>query len=59
MAKAEVFLADDAHVKIEGRSVDVSKVSLFKMGVSLRTTEDRSYEGHVSLISEDVNTKEK
>lgn len=58
MAKAEVFLADDAHVKIETRSVDVSKVSLFKMGVSLRTTEDRSYEGHVSLISEDVDTKE-
>lgn len=25
---------------------------------SLRTTEDRSYEGHVSLISEDVDTKE-
>lgn len=58
MAKAEVFLADDAHQKIEGRSVDVSKVSLFKIGVSLRTTEDRSYDGHVSLISEDVDTKE-
>ena len=58
MAKAEVFLADDAHEKIEAGSIDVSKVSLFKMGVSLRTTEDRSYEGHVSLISEDVDTKE-
>ncbi len=58
MAKAEVFLADDSNEKIETGSVDVSKVSLFKMGVSLRTTEDRSYEGHVSLISEDVDTKE-
>lgn len=58
MAKTEVFLADDSHGKIETGSVDVSKVSLFKMGVSLRTTEDRSYEGHVSLISEDVDTKE-
>lgn len=58
MAKAVVFLADDSHGKIETGSVDVSKVSLFKMGVSLRTTEDRSYEGHVSLISEDVHTKE-
>ena len=58
MAKTEVFLADDSHGKIETGSVDVSKVSLFKMGVSLRTTEDRSYEGYVSLISEDVDTKE-
>ena len=58
MAKAEVFLTDDSHEKIESGSVDVSKVSLFKMGVSLRTTENRSYEGHVSLISEDVDTKE-
>lgn len=58
MEKAEVFLADDSHGKIENGSVDVSKVSLFKMGVSLRSTEDRSYEGHVSLISEDVDTKE-
>lgn len=59
MAKAEVFLADDAHEKIEAGSIDVSKVSLFKMGVSLRTSENLSYEGHVSLISEDVDTKEK
>ena len=58
MAKAEVFLADDANQKIEGGSVDVSKVSIFKMGVSLRTSENLSYEGHVSLISEDVDTKE-
>lgn len=59
MAKAEVFLADDSHEKIEAGSIDVSKVSLFKMGVSLRTSENLSYEGHVSLISEDVDTKEK
>ena len=59
MAKAEVFLADDAHEKIEAGSIDVSKVSLFKMGVSLRTSENLSYEGHVSLISVDVDTKEK
>lgn len=59
MAKAEVFLADDAHEKIEAGSIDVSKVSLFKMGVSLRTSENLSYKGHVSLISEDVDTKEK
>lgn len=58
MAKAEVFLADDSNEKIETGSVDVSKVSIFKMGVSLRTSENLSYEGHVSLISEDVDTKE-
>lgn len=58
MAKAEVFLVDDSHEKIEGGSVDVSKVSIFKMGVSLRTSENLSYDGHVSLISEDVDTKE-
>lgn len=58
MAKAEVFLVDDSHGKIETGSVDVSKVSIFKMGVSLRTSENLSYDGHVSLISEDVDTKE-
>jgi hypothetical protein len=39
-------------------SLDINLSWKVAMGVSLRTTEDRSYEGHVSLISEDVDTKE-
>lgn len=48
MDQVEVFFADDSHEKIESGSVDVSKISLFKMAVLLRTSEGRNYEGNVS-----------
>ena len=59
MDQVEVFFADDSHEKIESGSVDVSKISLFKMAVLLRTSEGRNYEGNVSMYCEDMMTHEK
>lgn len=59
MDQVEVFFADDSHEKIESGSVDVSKISLFKMAVLLRTSEGRNYEGNVSMFCEDIMTHEK
>ena len=59
MGQVEVFFADDSHEKIESGSVDVSKISLFKMAVLLRTSEGRNYEGNVSMFCEDMMTHEK
>lgn len=59
MAKAEVFLADDANDKIALGSIDMNKMSLFKLAVALRTTEGQSYDGPVTIYSEDVVTGEK
>ena len=59
MNQVEVFFADDSHEKIESGSVDVSKISLFKMAVLLRTSEGRNYEGNVSMFCEDMMTHEK
>lgn len=57
--QVEVFFANDSHEKIESGSVDVSKISLFKMAVLLRTSEGRNYEGNVSMFCEDMMTHEK
>lgn len=59
MAKAEVFLADDSHEKIESGSIDMTKYANFKLGVSLLASEGRSYEGRITLMGEDTETKEK
>lgn len=59
MEQVEVFFADDSHEKIESGSVDVSKISFFKMAVLLRTSEGRNYEGNVSMFCEDLLTHEK
>lgn len=59
MDQVEVFFADDSHEKIESGSVDVSKISLFKMAVLLRTSDGRNYEGNVSMFCEDMMTHEK
>lgn len=59
MDQVEVFFADDSHEKIESGSVDVSKISFFKMAVLLRTSEGRNYEGNVSMFCEDMMTHEK
>lgn len=59
MAKAEVFLADDSNERIASGSIDISKVPNFKLAVALRTSENRSYEGPVSMFCEDIQTKEK
>lgn len=59
MAKAEVFLADDANDKIALGSIDMNNMSLFKLAVALRTTEGQSYDGPVTIYSQDVVTGEK
>ena len=59
MAKVEVFLADDSHEKVESGSIDMTQMSVFKIGVSLRTSEGRSYEGPVTMFYEDTETMEK
>lgn len=59
MAKAEVFLADDANDKIALGSIDMNKMSLFKLAVALRTTEGQSYDGPVTIYSQDVVTGDK
>ncbi|MGP1350261.1 MAG: thiol protease/hemagglutinin PrtT [Hoylesella marshii] len=59
MAKAEVFLADDSNEKIASGSIDISRVPNFKLAVALRTSENKSYEGPVSMFCEDIQTKEK
>lgn len=59
MAKVEVFLADDSNDKIENGSVDLSQTSLFKLAVSLRTSEDKCYSGHITMLAEDTQTKER
>lgn len=59
MAKAEVFLAGDSNDKIEGGSIDMSSMSLFKIGLLLRTNEDLTYEGQVALLTEDLQTGER
>lgn len=58
MAKAEVFFADDTNDRVASGSIDVSKMSLFKLAVALRTSEGRSYDGVVTMTCEDVLTKE-
>lgn len=59
MAKAEVFLADDANDKIALGCIDMNKMSLFKLAVALRTTDGQSYDGPVTIYSQDVVTGEK
>ena len=59
MVKAEVFLADDSHEKIKSGSIDMTKYANFKLGVSLLASEGRSYEGRITLMGEDTETKEK
>ena len=59
MAKVEVFLVDDSNNKIESGSVDLSQMSPFKLAVSLRTSEDKCYSGPITMLTEDVQTKEK
>ena len=59
MAKTEVFLADDSNEKIASGSIDISRVPNFKLAVALRTSENRTYEGIVSMVCEDIQTKEK
>ena len=59
MAKAEVFLADDSNEKIASGSIDISRVPNFKLAVALRTSENKSYEGPISMFCEDIQTKEK
>ena len=59
MAKVEMFLADDSNNKIESGSVDLSQMSPFKLAVSLRTSEDKCYSGPITMLTEDVQTKEK
>ena len=59
MEKAEVFLADDSNEKIASGSIDISRVPNFKLAVALRTSENRTYEGPVSMFCEDIQTKEK
>ena len=59
MAKVEVFLADDSHEKVESGSIDMTQMSVFKIGVSLRTSEGRSYDGPVTMFYEDTETMEK
>lgn len=59
MTKAEVFLADDANDKIALGSIDMNKMSLFKLAVALRTTEGQSYDGPVTIYSQDVVTGER
>lgn len=59
MAKAEIFLADDANDKIALGSIDINKMSLFKLAVALRTTDGQSYDGPVTIYSQDVVTGEK
>ena len=58
IAKAEVFFADDSNDRIESNTVDASALSIFKIGVSLRTSDDMSYEGQVRMLCEDVLTGE-
>lgn len=58
MAKAEIFLADDSNSKVESGSIDITRMPLFKLGVSLRATEGRSYEGYVYMFGEDTQTHE-
>lgn len=59
MTQTEVYLADDANDKIESGSIDISNGQLFKIAVSLLASEGRSYEGHITLLAEDVVTKER
>lgn len=59
MSQLEVFFADDSNSRIESNSIDVSKISLFKIAVMLRTSEGRNYEGNVSMSCEDLMTHEK
>ena len=59
LAKAEVFLADDSNDKVEEGYIDLAKQSLFKLGVALRASEGRTYEGPVKMWSEDMATKER
>lgn len=58
MAKAEIFLADDSNSKVESGSIDITRMPLFKLGVSLRATEGRSYEGYVYMFGEDTQIHE-
>lgn len=57
--KAEVFLADDSNEKIASGNIDISRVPNFKLAVALRTSENRTYEGPISMFCEDIQTKEK
>ena len=56
IAKAEVFWADDSNDKIASNSLNLSEYSLFKIGISLRTSDDLTYEGPVTMCCEDLLT---
>lgn len=58
MAKMEVFFSDNSDEKVESGSIDMAQMSLFKIGVLLRTNEKLSYEGHVKMVCEDVESGE-
>ena len=58
MAKTEVFWVDDSNEKVSAKSIDITKFSNFKIGVSLLASEGKSYEGTVSMLCEDVQTNE-
>ncbi len=57
MAEVEPFLADDANTRVISNSIDITVVRNFKIGVSLRTANDREYEGPVRFYCEDILTK--
>ena len=59
MDKVEVFLSDDSGDKVESGSIDMSQLSLFKLGVALRTADGCSYEGPVAMYSEDIDSGER
>ena len=59
MAKVEPFLADDAGDRVESGSIDISNMSVFKLGVTLRTSENQSYDGRVAMYCEDVESGER
>ena len=58
MANVEVFFSDNSGEKVETGSIDMAQNALFKIGVLLRTNEKRSYEGHVKMVCEDVESGE-
>ena len=59
MAKVEVFFSDNSEQKVESGVLDMSQSGLFKIGVLLRTNEKLSYEGHVKMMCEDMESGKK
>ncbi len=57
MANVQVFLADDSDDRIESNELILSSRRNFKLAASLRTSENRTYEGTVTFYCEDVETK--